>query len=190
VAAKSDGASVDETSASSSSMMALEAQHGGMGGGPAKNAVFLEGLGPGLLYSVNYERLVVDGLAVRIGFSYLSMSASATSGGTTATASASFFTIPLTATYVGLRGLEVGGGMTILHTSGSGSSVGVSASGSGFAPLGVALVGYRLHPDNGAGFQFRVGAMAMMGEGLSLSTDNPGGFGVLPWLYLSAGAGF
>jgi hypothetical protein len=190
VAAKSEGAGVDETSASSTSTMALEAQHGGMPGGPAKNAVFLEGLGPGLLYSVNYERLVIPELAVRLGFSYLSMSASATSGGTTATASASFFTIPITATYVGLRGLEVGGGMTLFHASGSGSSVGVSASGSGFAPLGTLLVGYRLHPDNGVGFQFRVGAMAMMGEGLSLSTDNPGGFGVLPWLYLSAGVGF
>jgi hypothetical protein len=142
------------------------------------------------LYSVNYERLVIPELAVRLGFSYLSMSASATSGGTTATASASFFTIPITATYVGLRGLEVGGGMTLFHASGSGSSVGVNAEGSGFAPLGTLLVGYRLHPDNGPGFQFRVGAMAMMGEGLSLSTDNPGGFGVLPWLYLSAGAGF
>lgn len=190
VAAKSEGAGMDETSASSSSTMALEQQHGGLAGGPAKNAIFLEGLGPGLLYSANYERLVIDELAVRVGFSYLSMSASASSGGTTAEASASFFTIPVTATYVGLRGLEAGGGMTLLHTSGSGSSVGVSASGSGFAPLFTALVGYRLHPTGGAGFQFRVGAMAMMGEGLSLSSDNPGGFGVLPWLYLSLGAGF
>ena len=88
VAAKSEGAGIDETSASSSSTLALEQQHGGLAG-PAKNAVFLEGLGPGLLYSVNYERLVIDGLAVRVGFSYLSMSASATSGGTTATASPS-----------------------------------------------------------------------------------------------------
>jgi hypothetical protein len=80
--------------------------------------------------------------------------------------------------------------MTLLHTSGSGSTVGASASGEGFAPLATALVGYRSHPVGGAGFQFRVGAMAMAGEGLSLSSDNPDGFGVLPWLYLSAGAGF
>jgi hypothetical protein len=76
------------------------------------------------------------------------------------------------------------------RTGGSGSTVGASASGSGFAPLGVALVGYRAHPLGGAGFQFRVGGMAMMGKGLSLSTSDPAAFGVLPWLYLSAGAGF
>jgi hypothetical protein len=80
--------------------------------------------------------------------------------------------------------------MTLMHSSGSGSTIGASASGSGFSPLGTALVGYRLHPRGHAGFQFRVGAMAMMGQGLSLSASNPGSFGVLPWLYLSAGAGF
>jgi len=157
---------------------------------PAKNGLFLEGLGPGILYSLNYERLVIDELAVRLGFSYWSVTASATSSAGSAEASASFFTVPMTVTYVGLRGLEVGGGMTLMHASGAGSTVGASASGSGFAPLGTLLVGYRLHPVGSAGFQFRVGGMAMMGEGLSLSADNPGGFGVLPWLYLSAGAGF
>ena len=157
---------------------------------PAQNGLFLEGLGPGILYSVNYERLVIDDMAVRVGFSYWSVSASVSSGSSSAEASASFFTLPVTVTYVGVRGLEVGGGMTLMHASGAGSTVGASASGSGFAPLGTALVGYRSHPVGGAGFQFRVGAMAMMGEGLSLSSDNIGGFGVLPWLYLSAGAGF
>jgi hypothetical protein len=157
---------------------------------PAKNGLFLEGLGPGLLYSVNYERLVIDQVAVRLGFSYWSVTATATTSTQSAEASAAFFTIPMTVTYVGLRGLEVGGGMTLLHTSGAASTLGASASGSGFSPLGTLLVGYRLHPVGSAGFQFRVGGMAMMGDGLSLSTDNPGGFGVLPWLYLSAGAGF
>lgn len=157
---------------------------------PAKNGLFLEGLGPGILYSVNYERLVIDDMAVRIGFSYWSVSAGVSSGTSSVEASASFFTVPVTVTYVGLTGLEVGGGLTLLHASGAASTVGASASGSGFAPLGTALLGYRSHPVGGAGFQFRVGAMAMMGEGLSLSSDNLGGFGVLPWLYLSAGAGF
>jgi hypothetical protein len=157
---------------------------------PAKNGLFLEGLGPGLLYSLNYERVLIDDIAVRIGFSYWSVTATATSGSATAEASASFFTVPMTVTYVGLRGLEVGGGMTLLHTSGSGSTLGASASGSGFSPLGTLLVGYRSHPIGGAGFQFRVGGMAMMGEGLSLSANDPTSFGVLPWLYLSAGAGF
>jgi hypothetical protein len=157
---------------------------------PAKNAVFLEGLGPGLLYSINYERLVLDEMAVRLGFSYWSVTASASSGQTTATASASFWTVPVTVAYVGLRGLEAGGGLTLVHASGSGSTVGASASGAGFAPLATANVGYRLHPVSGAGFQFRIGALAMIGQGLSLSASSPDSIGVLPWVYLSLGAGF
>jgi hypothetical protein len=188
LAAKTEAATTGDDTSAGSSAIALE-QHPS-DNGPAKNGVFLEGLGPGLLYSINYERLVTDDLAVRLGFSYWSVTATASSGGTSASASASFFTVPVTATYVGLRGLEAGGGMTLLHTSGTGSTIGASASGSGFAPLGVALVGYRLHPVGGPGFQFRVGGMAMMGKGLSLSASDPTAFGVLPWLYLSAGAGF
>ena len=157
---------------------------------PAENGVYLEGLGAGLLYSINYERIVLDALAIRAGFSYWSVSASASSGSASASASASFINVPITVSYVGLRGLEVGAGTTLMYASGSGSTIGASASGSGISPLGTAMVGYRLHPRGHAGFQFRVGAMAMMGKGLSLSTSNPESFGVLPWLYLSAGAGF
>jgi plasmid stabilization system protein ParE len=35
--------------------------------------------------------------------------------------------------------------------------------------LGNAMVGYRLHPTGNAGFQFRVGAMALVGKGLGLA---------------------
>jgi hypothetical protein len=52
------------------------------------------------------------------------------------------------------------------------------------------MVGYRLHPVGDAGFMFRVGAMALVGKGLSLSTGDPEKIGVLPWLYLSLGASF
>src|SRR4051812_37775327 len=38
----------------------------------AKNAVYVEGLGAGLFYSVNYERVFGD-FAPRIGFSYFSV---------------------------------------------------------------------------------------------------------------------
>lgn len=158
---------------------------------PAPNAIFIEGLGAGLAYSINYERHVVPELAVRLGFSYLSVSASASSGDTSAEASSAYLTFPITAAYVGLRGLEVGGGVTLAYASGSASTVGASASGSGIAPLGTLAIGYRLHPRGRAGFQFRVGAMALVGKGLSLSSDaSPDDIGILPWLYISFGAGF
>jgi hypothetical protein len=161
---------------------------------PSPNSVYAEGLGAGLAYSLNYERLVIDDLGVRAGISYLSMGASASAGGQTSTASASMLSIPITASYIGVRkgkhALELGGGATIIRSSGSSSGFGVSASGSGMTAIGSAMVGYRIHPLDRAGFQFRVGLMALAGKGLGLSTRDPGAFGVLPWGYLSMGASF
>jgi len=161
---------------------------------PAPNSVFLEGLGAGLFYSVNYERRVIDDLGVRVGFSYMSLSASASAGGAESSASASYLTFPITASYLGVRGkrsgLELGGGMTLAYTSAAASSGVTAAADSGMTPFGTAMVGYRLHPVDHAGFQFRVGVMALAAKGLSLSNPDPNAFGVLPWFYLSAGAGF
>jgi hypothetical protein len=160
----------------------------------APNSIYAEGLGAGLAYSLNYERMVADEVAVRAGFSYLSFGATATSGGQTVGASATFMTFPITASYVGVRSgkhaLELGGGTTLMSASGSASGIGASSSGSGFGALGNALVGYRIHPVEGAGFNFRVGAMALMGKGVGLSVTDPSAFGVLPWFYLSLGASF
>ena len=161
----------------------------------AENSIYAEGLGAGLAYSLNYERLVADEVAVRAGFSYMSFGASVSSGTETASASATFMTFPITASYLGVRSgkhaLELGGGTTLMSASGSASGIGASSSGSGFGALGTAMVGYRIHPVEGAGFNFRVGAMALMGKGVSLSsTSDPAGFGVIPWFYLSLGASF
>jgi hypothetical protein len=161
---------------------------------PAANSVFLEGLGAGLFYSVNYERRVIDDLGVRAGFGYVSLTTSASAGGAEATSSASYLTIPITASYLGVRGrrsgLELGGGMTLAYTGAAASSGVVASSDSGMSAIGTAMVGYRLHPVDHAGFQFRVGVMALAAKGLSLSNPDPNAFGVLPWFYLSAGAGF
>lgn len=161
---------------------------------PAPNSVFLEGLGAGLFYSINYERRVIDDLGVRAGFGYVSLTTSASAGSTKATASASYLTIPITASYLGVRGrksgLEVGGGATLAYASGAVSSGINSASGSGMKAFGTLMVGYRLHPVDRAGFQFRVGVMALAAKGLSITDPNPTKFGVLPWFYMSGGASF
>jgi hypothetical protein len=161
---------------------------------PAPNSIFLEGLGAGIAYSVDYERLVIDEVGVRLGFSYMSFGASATTSQGTQSASATFITIPITASYIGIRSgkhsLELGGGTTLAYASGSASGIGASASGAGMMPYGVAMVGYRLHPVDHAGFQLRVGLMAIVGEGLALSNPDPKSVGVLPWGYLSLGASF
>jgi hypothetical protein len=152
----------------------------------ANNSFFLEGGGPGLLYSVNYERIVENDWGLRVGLSYTSISASA--GGSSA--SAQFTAIPVIASYLGLREgnhiLELGAGATGIYASGAASGTGIAASGSGMTALGTVMVGYRRQPVNG-GFQFRVGMEALAGKGLALSNPDPNSFGVLPWVYMSLG---
>ncbi|MDI3291975.1 hypothetical protein [Polyangium sp. 15x6] len=162
---------------------------------PAPNSIYAEGLGAGLWYSLNYERRVIDDLGVRVGISYISIGATVSAGSSSSSASASLLTFPITASYLGVRSgkhaLEVGGGVSVTYASAQASnSFGASASGSGIGAYGSAMVGYRLHPVDGAGFQFRVGAMALIGPGFNVFGDDPTAFGVLPFGYISLGAGF
>lgn len=156
---------------------------------PSPNTIYAEGLGAAIAYSINYERRVIDDLGVRAGFSYLSFSASAG----TASSSASLMSFPITASYLGVRGrksgLEVGGGVNLMYASGAGSSLGRESSSSGLGALPLAMIGYRLHPVDGAGFNFRVGLMAFAGSGVGFSAK-AGEFGFLPWGYISFGASF
>jgi hypothetical protein len=152
----------------------------------ANNSFFIEAGGPGLLYSVNYERIVENDFGLRVGASYASLSASAGSS----SASATFATFPVIASYLGLREgnhtLELGAGGTMVYASGAASGTGIAASGSGMTALGTALIGYRRQPVNG-GFQFRIGLEALVGKGLALSNPDPNSIGVLPWMYMSLG---
>jgi hypothetical protein len=160
----------------------------------APNSIYAEGLGAAIGYSFNYERMVVDQLGVRVGFSYLSLGASASANGTSSSAGASYFFFPVTASYVGIRSgssaLELGAGMTFLYASASANGAGVATSASGGVPFGVALIGYRLQPVGHPGFMFRIGAEALVASGLGLQNPNPNSLGVLPWPYLSLGASF
>jgi hypothetical protein len=65
----------------------------------ANNAIYLELLGPGLFYSVNYDRAIGD-VGLRLGVGYISVTASATSTTGCASANATFLTVPLTASYL------------------------------------------------------------------------------------------
>jgi hypothetical protein len=154
----------------------------------AQNAIYVDLLGPGLFYSINYDRMLTDDLSARIGFSYLSFGASSGDGGTaSASAEFSYWAIPLTVSYLGIGSennmLEVGGGPIIMNVSGSGvietddTKTGAEASATLFAMTG--MVGYRHQPSDG-GFVFRIGASPVMAFGA----------GVLPWGYLSLGAAF
>lgn len=157
----------------------------------ALNSINIEGLGPGLLWSVNFERLVTNDLAVRVGFSYTSWGASTTD----ASASLSWLTFPITASFIGLaagsNALELGAGATLIYASGSGCGLTSCGSGSGFGVWGNAFAGWRVQPPNG-GFQFRLGLGLLIGQGLGLSTDvsKADDIGFLPWPYISLGYSF
>ena len=96
----------------------------------ANNSIFVEAGGPGLLYSVNYERVVENDFGLRIGLSYVSFSATASGGGSTSTASAGILAVPVIASYLGLRGgnhiLELGAGGTAVYATGAASGSGLS----------------------------------------------------------------
>jgi hypothetical protein len=144
----------------------------------AKNLVYLELLGNGGVYSINYERMLTDDLSARLGFSYLSVSTSAGS----ASAKANLVTAPALLNYtVGGRNhrAEVGAGATLVYVSASSEGgSGVGASGEGVAVLGTGVVGYRYAPADG-GFVFRAGFTPLFGKG-----------GFLPWGGMSFGGTF
>jgi hypothetical protein len=161
------------------------------------NSIYVEGLGAGLFYSLNYERVFIDQVAARIGFGFMQTKSSVSDGTTTSEAKLTTITVPITAHYVGLRknrsGLDVGAGATLQFSKGSASSGGVAgASGESFSPLGTVGLGYRLHPVGKAGFHFRIGLMALIAKGLAtpITKADPTKVGFLPWGYISFGGSF
>jgi hypothetical protein len=161
---------------------------------PAPNSVYAEGLGAAIFYSVNYERVIADRVGVRGGFAYFSVTPTANDPTQSASASFSWVAIPLTASYFGIRSgrhsVELGGGATFLLVSGKANEGGISASSAGVLPFGVAMIGYRFHPVDHAGFQFRIGFNALIGNGIGLQDPQPSKLGYIPFPYLSLGASF
>jgi hypothetical protein len=123
----------------------------------AHNVIFLELGGNGLVYSINYERLIDEtDFSLRVGASYISIGAS--SGGSTA--SASLMTFPVLGNYY-LGGknhkLQLGAGLTFMQiTVGAGGGKSGLVEASGFVPAPTAVIGYRYIPARG-GFAFSVG---------------------------------
>ena len=63
--------------------------------------------------------------------------------------------------------------------------------GAGAVVWGTAGLGYRIQPRN-TGFHFRIGGGALFGKGLPMGLDFSSGSkrGLLPWIYIGAGASF
>jgi hypothetical protein len=155
----------------------------------ANNALYAEGLGSALFYSINYDRTIGD-FAARIGFGYLSVSAGATSadGTSGSSASASFLAVPITVSYLGIGSkkniFELGLGATIFHVGAGASAFNAdskesASAGTTFA-FATGIVGYRFQPVDG-GLIIRTGIAPIFGGSL---------VPVLPWPYLALGGVF
>jgi hypothetical protein len=147
----------------------------------AKNAVFFEGLGSGLLFSVNYARYLPEWhLGLRAGVSFITYKVSRAAG----SGNLVLGTLPLLASYyIGppRHKLELGLGATIIYFSASSDATGTKFEGAGTG-LGVAasgVIGYRYLPAV-SGFTFGAGFTPLL-----RATK-----GFLPWGGASAGYAF
>jgi hypothetical protein len=115
-----------------------------------KNIIYLEGGGVGVLYSLNYERIISDNLSIRIGYTSWTMGIY---GG-----SDSFTGIPLLVNYFLYEGnnkVEFGVGLEYARTN---------ESDYRHTIIAVGTIGYRYQPKDG-GFHFRIGVVPIIGFG-------------------------
>jgi hypothetical protein len=130
------------------------------------NALSVEVLGRGLLYSISYDRVATDDLVAGIGIGSVSLK---TAGGTDANASVTM--IPFYANYYFTRdgnSLYGTAGATLVSNSSSASSLKSSAGGVEFGSSSVLPnfgLGYESRGDSG--FLFRVAAYAIVADNVA-----------------------
>lgn len=137
----------------------------------ARNAFYIELLGNGLLYSINYDRLFADQISGRVGVMLI--------GAANDSSAAAVIAAPIMANYLFGRGnshFEAGIGVMLM--TGAVENV-EEIEDEGFSgAVGTATLGYR-YQRPGGGFIFRAGLTPFFGRG-----------GILPWFSLSFGYGF
>ncbi len=123
----------------------------------ARNAIYFEVFGQGVLYSINYDYRLTPNIGLRAGFSYWSI----VPFFLLSTGELKFTDFPLTVNYLTGRGtshFEMGVGVVPVFISLDGHDLlfGSEIRGSGRVLLGTATIGYRAQPRDG-GFIFRIG---------------------------------
>ena len=137
----------------------------------APNAVYFELFGNGLLYSLNYDRLLTPKIAARVGFMGLAAADDSSSAGVIAT--------PLMVSYLfGEGNSHFETGIGVMLAAGGVESVEGFEDESFCGAVGTATLGYR-YQRPGGGFVFRAGVTPMF------NTSN-----VAPWFGISLGYGF
>jgi hypothetical protein len=147
--------------------------------GYARNTVFVEGLGPGFLYSLNYDRLIMPDISVRVGFSSWSLPALFL----LINGEIRIVDFPIMVNYLvghDASRLELGIGLmpTFLSLHGEEIFLGSVVDGKAGMVFGTATVGFRYQPKEG-GLIFRIGFTPVF-------TFKK----FLPWAGVSLGAAF
>ena len=122
----------------------------------APNGIYVEFLGSGLIYSINYDRMFTNNLALRFGIGYFPVKSTTDNGdGTTSTINASITTIPVTLSWFPFGAssskLELGAGL--LYADLQANAGGQTARGNFIGEAGI--LGYRFEPPDG-GFLARL----------------------------------
>ncbi len=145
-------------------------------GKKASNSIYLELLGNGAVYSLNYDRMFSNSVSGRIGIMSVPVD-EATLDVDEDDVKVDLTTLPIMINYLkgGNHKLEIGGGVILVFVSADIKEVG-SVEGSGV--LGTATLGYRYQPRAG-GFNFRIGFTPIFDQG-----------GFSPWAGLSLGYSF
>jgi len=117
----------------------------------SKNAIFVEGLGSGIFYSINYDHRFTPNISGRVGFTSWSLSGFFFDTKLSATA------FPIIVNYLlgdGASHLELGIGIVPMNLSINGGEAffGSDINGHATVVLGTADVGYRLQPNEGGIF--------------------------------------
>ena len=137
----------------------------------APNAVYLELGGNGLLYSLNYDRLLTPRVAARVGFMGLGAATDSVSGGVIAA--------PLMVSYLfGEGNSHFETGLGVMLAAGAIDEVGELEDEGFSGAIGTATVGYR-YQRPGGGFVFRAGVTPLFDTS-----------GIAPWVGISLGYGF
>lgn len=142
----------------------------------APNAVYVELLGNGLLYSINYEHKVSDLLAARLGFMYMAATGTARINGQKSRGEVALAVVPAMLNFLvgsGSHRLELGAG--ILLGAASAEAENFEFSGFGFGGV-TTTFGYRFQPVGG-GFILRIGLTPYYSGGPELSGGVSIGFG-------------
>ena len=123
----------------------------------AQNSIHLELLGNGLIYSLNYERIIVENFGARLGIGYWQVNESGGDNKTT------LMTVPVMVNYLlGSKSskLELGVGICYINYSEATEEfLGVDES----ATLGTATFAYRYQRPEG-GIMFRAGVTPLFGS--------------------------